>query len=145
ESHGPYHVTLGLMPLDDDSATSRYLLAAERRFPAEARIQYLLAWFDLRRGRNQAALERTRRVLRNDPDNTEVPPNLAEMAVMTEAPDAERLIEPLARQDPEAAGQMFPESLRSLYALTLHRRGDTRRATELWQASTAAAQRHIDA
>ena len=145
ESHGPYHVTLGLMPLDDDSATSRYLLAAERRFPAEPRIQYLLAWLDLRRGSNQAALERTRRVLRSDPDNTEVPPNLAEMAVVTAAPDAEHLIEPLARQDPEAIGQMFPESLRSFYALTLHRRGDTRRAAELWQASAAAARRHLDA
>jgi hypothetical protein len=65
--------------------------------------------------------------------------------VIAEAPDAERLIEPLARQDPEAAGQMFPESLRSLYALTLHRRGDSRRAAELWQASAAAAHRHIDA
>jgi tetratricopeptide (TPR) repeat protein len=145
ESHGPYHVTLGLMPLDDDSATSRYLLASERRFPAEPRIQYLLAWLDLRRGSNQAALERTRRVLREDPDNTEVPPNLAEMAVMAEAPDAERLIEPLARQDPEAVGQMFPESLRSLYALTLHRRGDTRRADELWQASAATARRRLGA
>ncbi len=145
ESHGPYHVTLGLMPLDDDSATSRYLLAAERRFPAEPRIQILLSWLDLRRGSNQAALERVRRVLRSDPDNTEVPPNLAELAVVVEAPDAERLIEPLARQDPEAIGQMFPESLRSLYALTLHRRGDTRRAAELWQASAAAAQRHLDA
>ena len=29
--------------------------------------------------------------------------------------------------------------------MTLHRRGDTRRATELWQASAAAAQRKLDA
>ncbi len=145
ESHGPYHVTLGLMPLDDDSATARYLLAAERRFPAEPRIQILLAWLDLRRGLDQAAFERARRMVRNDPDNTELPPNLAEMAVVAEAPDAERLIEPLARQDPEAVGQMFPESLRSLYALTLHRRGDTRRAAELWQASSATAQRRLGA
>ncbi len=144
QSHGPYHVALGLMPLDDDSAASRFLLAAERRFPAEPRIQVLLGWLDQRRGLNQAALERMRRMVRNDPDNTELPPNLAELAVVVDAPDAEQLIEPLARQDPEAAGQMFPESLRSLYALTLHRRGDTRRAAELWQASAAAAQRRID-
>ena len=45
--------------------------------------------------------------------NTEGPPNLAELAVVVAAPDAERLIEPLARQDPEAAGQIFPESLRN--------------------------------
>jgi hypothetical protein len=51
----------------------------------------------------------------------------------------------LARQDPEAAGQMFPESLRSFYALTLDRRTDTRRAAELWRASAAAAKRHLAA
>jgi TolB-like protein/tRNA A-37 threonylcarbamoyl transferase component Bud32 len=144
-SHAPYHVGLGLMPLDDDSASGRYLLAAERRFPAEPRIQFLLAWLDLRRGSNGAALERARRMVRNEPDDTEGPPNLAELAVVMAAPDAEQLIEPLARQDPEAAGQMFPESLRSLYALTLHRRGDTRRAAELWHASAAAAERRVDA
>ena len=145
DSHAPYHVTLGLMPLDDDSATGRYLLAAERRFPSELRIQGLLAWLDLRRGSDQAALDRARRMVRSDPDNTEGPPNLAELAVVAGASDAERLIEPLARQDPEAAGQMFPESLRSLYALTLHRRADTRGAAELWRASAVAAKRHLEA
>jgi hypothetical protein len=84
-------------------------------------------------------------MVRNEPDNTEGPPNLAEFAVVVAAPDAEQLIEPLARQDPEAAGQMFPESLRSLYALTLQRRGDIRRAAELWRASAAAAERRVAA
>src|SRR3954454_4341497 len=145
ESHGPYHVTLGLMPLDDDSATGRFLLAAERRFPTEPRIQALLAWLDLRRGSDQAALERARRMVRNAPDDTEGPPNLAELAVVVGDSDAASLIGPLARQDPEAAGQMFPESLRSLYALTLHRQGDTRRAAELWRHAAAAASRKLDA
>jgi hypothetical protein len=39
---------------------------------------------------------------------------------------------------------MFPESLRSLYALTLHRRGDVKRATELWGQSAAAARRMLE-
>jgi TolB-like protein/tetratricopeptide (TPR) repeat protein len=145
ESHGPYHVTLGLMPLDDDSATARFLLAAERRFPTELRIQALLAWLDLRRGSDQAALERARRMVRNAPDDTEGPPNLAELAVVVGDSDAASLIGPLARQDPEAAGQMFPESLRSLYALTLQRQGDTRRAAELWREAAAAAHRKVAA
>ena len=145
QPHAPYHVAIGLMPLDDDSATGRFLLAAERQFPTELRIQGLLAWLDLRRGSNRAALERARRMVRNAPDNTEGPPILAELAVVVGDTGAERLIEPLARQDPEAAGQMFPESLRSLYALTLQRQGDTRRAAELWRASAAAAHRRLDA
>ena len=69
---------------------------------------------------------------------------LAELAVVVGDADAARLIEPLARQDPEAAGQMFPESLRSLYALTLHRQGDTRRAAELWREAAAAARRSLE-
>jgi hypothetical protein len=105
----------------------------------------LLAWLDLRRGSSREALERARRMVRNAPDDTEAPPNLAELAVVTGDSGAERLIEPLARQDPEAAGQMFPESLRSFYALTLQRRGDTRRAAELWRDAAAAAQRKLDA
>jgi serine/threonine-protein kinase len=145
QTHAPYHVALGLMPLDDDSATGRFLLAAERQFPTELRVQGMLAWLDLRRGSNRAALERARRMVRNAPDDTEGPPILAELAVVVGDTGAARLIEPLARQDPEAAGQMFPESLRSLYALTLHRQGDTRRAAVLWQASAAAAHRRLDA
>ncbi len=118
---------------------------AERRFPTELRIQGLLSWLDLRRGSNAAALERARSMVRNAPDNTEGPPLLAELAVVGGDTGAARLIEPLARQDPEAAGQVFPESLRSLYALTLHRQGDTRRAAELWRASAGAAHRSLDA
>jgi TolB-like protein/tRNA A-37 threonylcarbamoyl transferase component Bud32 len=145
QSHAPYHVGLGLMPLDDDSATEHFLLAAERRFPTELRIQGMLAWLDLRRGSNRAAMERARRLVRNEPDDTEGPPILAELAVVVGDSDAGRLMEPLARQDPKAAGQMFPESLRSLYALTLYRQGDTRGAAELWRESGAAAQRSLDA
>jgi serine/threonine-protein kinase len=143
--HGPYHTALPLIQLDDDSATSRFLLEAERRMPSELRVQGMLAWLDLRRGSNRAAIERARRLVRNEPDNTEGPPILAELAVVVGDTDAERLIEPLARQDPGAAGQMFPESLRSLYALTLHRRGETRRAAGLWQESAAAARRSLEA
>jgi eukaryotic-like serine/threonine-protein kinase len=142
--HAPYHVSLPLIQLDDDSATARFLLDAERRMPTEPRVQGMLAWLDLRRGSNRAALERARRMVRNEPDNTENPPILAELAVVVGDSDAGRLIEPLARQDPTAAGQTFPESLRSLYALTLHQR-DARRAAELWQESATAAQRSLKA
>jgi len=143
--HVPYHIGLPLIALDDDSATARFLLNSERRLPTEPRIQGMLAWLDLRRGANQAALERARRMVRNEPDNTEGPPILAELAVVTSAPDAEQLIAPLAAQDPEAAGQTFPESLRSLYALTLHRRGDEKQAAELWRQSADAANRSLKA
>ncbi|MEP6571083.1 MAG: protein kinase [Gemmatimonadota bacterium] len=141
--HGPYHVGLPLIALGDDSASARFLLSAEQRMPTELRVQGLLAWLDMRRGNTQISLERSRRLVRNEPDNTEGPPILAELAVVSSAPDAEALIAPLATKDPEAAGQYFTASLRSLYALTLHRRGDDKLATELWRQSTDAAQRSV--
>ena len=144
-THGPYHLGLPLIALDDDSASARFLLAAERRMPTELRVQGLLALLDLRRGRNQASLERARRLVQDHPDDTEGLPILAELAVVTATPDAEALMAPLATKDPEAAAQYFPESLRALYALTLHRRGDDKRATELWRQAAAAAQRSVTA
>ncbi|MEO8226329.1 MAG: protein kinase [Gemmatimonadota bacterium] len=143
--HTPYHEGLSLLPLADDSATARFLLAAERRHPTELRVQGLLAWLELRQGRNAAALERARRLVRNEPDNTEGLPILAELAVVTGAPDAEQLIRPLVAQDSTTPAQMFPESLRSLLALTLHRRGDVKTSAELWRQSAAAATRSLDA
>ena len=143
--HGPYHVGLPLLSLGDDSASARYLLGAERRFPGELRVQGLLAALDLRRGAGPAALERARKLVANDPDDTEGAPILAETAVVLAAPDAEALIAPLATRDPDAPAQMFPESLRSLYAMTLHRRGDEGRARKLWRESADAARRSHEA
>ena len=143
--HTPYHMGLALLPLADDSATARFLLAAEQRRPTELRVQGLLAWLELRQGQNAAALARARRLVRNEPDNTEGLPILAELAVVTGAPDAEQLIQPLVAQDSTTPAQMFPESLRSLLALTVHRRGGQRAATELWRQAAAAATRNIDA
>ena len=80
--HAPYHVALGLMPLDDDSATARYPArggaAASRPSPGSRAAR--LAGPEARA--DQAALERARRLVRNDPDDTEGPPILAELAVV---------------------------------------------------------------
>ncbi len=134
--HVPYHVGVALLLLGDDSVTSRYLLAAEQRMPTEPRVQALLAWLDLRRGDTTAALDRLRRVARNNPDDTEVERNLAEGAAVAGASDAEALLKPIVEADPNGPSQYSAASLRSLYALMLFRRGDTTRARALWNEST---------
>ncbi|MEO7475342.1 MAG: hypothetical protein ABIY46_08390, partial [Gemmatimonadales bacterium] len=115
----------------------------ERRLPTELRIQGLLVWLEMRQGQDRAATARATRLVRDNPDNTEGPPIRAELAVALQDADAEALIEPLARQNPEASGQMFPESLRAMYALTLQRRGNARDAAALWSDAEAAAQRKL--
>jgi tetratricopeptide (TPR) repeat protein len=145
QPHGPYHTGLPLLALSDDSATARFLLAAEQKGQKQPRTQGLLVWLDLRRGRNAAATERAKRLMLNEPDNTEVPPIRAEVAVFTNDPDAGALIDSLARQDPEATGQMFPVTLRSMYALTLKRQGKEKEAAALWAESSRAAERGLAA
>ena len=93
--HAPYHVGLPLIALGDDSATARYLHAAERKRPAELRVQGLLAWLEMRRGAPAAALARARRMVADNPDNTEGRPILAELAFLAGAPEAEQLLKPL--------------------------------------------------
>jgi serine/threonine-protein kinase len=143
--HVPYHVGLALLFLGDDSVTTRYLLAAERRLPLEPRIQGLLAWFELRRGDTAASLGRLRRAVRDHPDDTELPPLLAEAAAMTQAADAEALLKPQVERDPASPSQYSPANLRALYAMTLARRGDSARARRLWAEGIAAAEREIKA
>ena len=143
--HAPYHIGLPLIQLDDDSATARFLLAAEGRRPTELRVQGLLAWLALRRGQPAAALDRARRLVRIEPDNTEGPPFLAEIAALTGAPDAAELLKPLVARDPTTPSQYSPAGLRSLYALALHRRGDERAAAALWRQSADAARRSLAA
>ncbi|HXW97875.1 MAG TPA: tetratricopeptide repeat protein, partial [Gemmatimonadales bacterium] len=141
--HAPYHVSLPLIQLNDDSATARYLLAAERRRPTELRVQGLLAWLEYRRGQSAAALARARRLVAQNPEDTEGPPILAELACLTGAPDAERLPKPLVDADPSTPSQYSAAGLRAMYALELHRRGDDSTAHRLWAQSAAAAEAQL--
>ena len=143
--HAPYHVGLPLIALGDDSATARYLHAAERKRPTELRVQGLLAWLEMRRGEPTKALERARRVVANNPDDTEGRPILAELAFLAGAPDAEQLLEPLVEADPTTPSQYDAAGLRSMYALTLQQHGHGREAAELWGKSAAAARQQLAA
>ncbi len=141
--HGPYHVALPLIQLNDDSVSTRYLLAAERRMPAELRNQGLLAWLEYRKGQPAAALARARRMVEEHPGSTEGLPILAELAFLAGAPDAERLLKPLVDADPLTPSQYSPVGLRSMYALELRRRGDDAAARRLWAQSAAAAEAQL--
>jgi hypothetical protein len=127
----------------DDSATERYLKHGLEKFPNQSRIVGLLVWLDLRRGEYQQATERAKALVRDNPDNTEMPPIRAETAVAVNDTGALALIAPLARQAPTAQGQMFTESLRSMYALELQRSGKVSDARALWAESAAAAERAL--
>jgi TolB-like protein len=103
-----YHVGVPLLVLDDEAA-GRWLLAAERRFPAAdatggQRLQILLAALDLGRGRATAALERMRAAVAAEPGSDEGQLTLTEMAVFAGAKDAPAQVDRALAVGPEARG-----------------------------------------
>ena len=135
-----HHMAIPLLRLPRDSITERVLLDGERQWPDAVRLQIQLAWLDVLRGRQAAALERMRRAMKGEPDNDEGRAHLAELAAITRAPDAESLLLPLMRSQPGARPTIWtgPESFRALVALVLYRKGERVRANALWDAAAAA-------
>jgi hypothetical protein len=87
-------------------------------------------------------MDRMRRVVMRTPDDEEAQSFLAELAVLTRASDAGTLLEPIARAGPDERAQILPETMRTLYAWTLARRGDRAKADSLWNVALTAARQH---
>ena len=85
---GAYHQGVALVLLDDDARSERFLTAAAARSPNEDRLQILLAFLDLRRGRPQAAVDRIRATVEKRPGNIEGLLTRAEIETFAGAPDA---------------------------------------------------------
>ena len=126
-----YHVGQHLVWLDADSRAERFLSAAALRFPAALRLQILLSYLDLRRGRAEAALERIRRTVDTAPTNVEALLTRLEVAAITGSPDARRFAEPLLAESADAPTEMIWHSVKLLYAYQLHKEGQKARASEL--------------
>jgi tetratricopeptide (TPR) repeat protein len=131
QSTAYYHVGQHLVWLDDDSRAERFLLAAALRFPAALRLQYLLSYLDLRRGRADAALDRARRTVATAPTSIEALLTRLEVAAIMGSPDVRRFAEPLLAESADAPTGVIWHSVRLLYACQLHKEGDKVRASEL--------------
>jgi hypothetical protein len=68
---------------------------------------------------------------------------LAELAVVMHAPDAETLLEPLAKEGPDARPIFLYETFRTLYAWTLAQRGERARADSMWDVALAQDRRDL--
>jgi serine/threonine-protein kinase len=140
-----HHMAIPLLRLPRDSTTEQVLLDGQRQWPSAVRLQIQLAWLDVLRGREAAALERMRRAMKVEPDHDEGRAHLAELAAITGAPDAERLLLPLVKAQPGARPTIWtlPESFRALLGLVLHRRGERAQANQLWDDAAALDIREI--
>ncbi len=137
-----YHVAVPLLMLADVGAAERWLRAGEERFPRAARIQYMLADVEFMSGNEQAGDARVRKALAANPTNPELQATVAAYAFLLNAPDAEARVEELFKQSPESRF-LLPETVRTLHAYQLMKRGDTSRATALLDQALASAHKEI--
>lgn len=133
------HVAYALYYLAADAPADRILTATEREYPTSVRLQVLLANSEVIQNRNSAAMERMRRVVARSPQNAEGQGFMAQLAVLTHAPDAEALLKPLAGEAPDNRADCLPETYWTLYAWTLHQRGERDRADAMWSTALATA------
>ena len=138
-----YHVGQHLVWLDDDSRAERFLSAAALRFPTALRLQILLSFLDLRRGRAEAALERIRRTVDSAPTDVEALLTRLEVAALSGSADTQRFAEPLLAESADAPTQMIWHSVKLLYAYELHKQGHKARASELMDQVRAASEAAI--
>jgi eukaryotic-like serine/threonine-protein kinase len=138
-----YHVSVPLVRLGDDLASERFLVRATRRFPDNVRLESWLSMLDLQRGRDTSAMERARRMVARNSENQEGVAYLAELAVVTRAPDAERLVKPLAEAAPDTRPLFLYETFRTLYAWTLAERGERAQADSMWDVALAQSRKDL--
>jgi TolB-like protein len=128
-----YHYTVGLqlLYLDDDAVTERFLTAAAARFPTYARMKFILAHLDFRRGRPEAAMDRVRRAVEANPKNLEVLMARAELAALTGAADARLCIDAVLPDGADAPSSLLSHRMQLFQAYVLQAAGEKARAAAM--------------
>ena len=140
---GGYHLGAALVQLDDDARSERFLTAAAARSPSESRLQMLLAFLDLRRGRPQAAIDRIRAAAEKTPDNIEVLLPRAEIGTFAGAPDAPDHVASLFERAAEGLFHTAPYPVKLAHAYHLHRRGAAAGARKIMEEILATNRRAV--
>jgi tetratricopeptide (TPR) repeat protein len=140
-----YHVEGPLARIGTDSVNERYFKSALDQFPDNVRLELMVARLDILRGRDSSAMTRARQVLERNPKNQEARYFVAELATITDSPDAMTFIEPLVREAPDGRGDFLAESYRAQLGRLLAKHGDRTRADSLWTASAALARQQLSA
>ncbi len=138
-----FHVAAALANIGAYEEAKRFISRAETKFPEMPRLAFVRAGIEVMQGRDSVGMEVLRLTVAHDPDDQEAASALAEMSVLTRAPDAESLLRPIATAAPEMGGNLVAESFRTLYAWALWRRGDRQRAEMLLHLSLGAATKRM--
>ncbi len=140
---GGYHLGAALLLLDDDARTERFLTAAAARSPNEDRLQILLAFLDLRRGRPQAAVDRIRATVERRPGSIEGLITRAEIETFAGTPDAPGHVASLVERAADGLFHNAPYPAKLAHAYHLHRRGASADARKITDQVLAANRRAL--
>ena len=140
---GSYHLGVALVQLDDDARSERFLTAAAARSPNEDRLQILLAFLDLRRGRPQAAVDRIRATVEKRPGNIEGLLTRAEIETFAGAPDAPGHVASLVERAADGLFHTAPYPVKLAHAYHLHRRGASADARKIMDQILATNRRAL--
>jgi TolB-like protein len=97
---GFYHLVLPLLFIRADAESRILLEEAERRDPANARVQMMLGVLEVFEGRGDKARVRSKAIAEREPKNMEMSHHRADIAYVTDDPDLEALLAPLVEQSP---------------------------------------------
>jgi len=140
---GGYHLGVALVQLDDDTRSERFLTAAAARSPSDSRLQILLAFLDLRRGRPQSAIDRIRAAAEKTPNNIEVLLTRAEIGTFAGAPDAPDHVASLFERAAEGLFHTAPYPVKLAHAYHLQRRGVSAGARQIMDQLLATNRRAL--
>jgi TolB-like protein len=141
---GFYHLIMPILTLRADAESRILLEEAERRAPAEARVQMMLGMLELYEGSGDKALSRSKAIAEREPKNTEMSFHRADIAYVTDSPDLESLLAPLAERSP--TNRLWTaESVRLRYAYALQKRGESARSKALATEAERYARERIAA
>ena len=138
-----YHVAIPLLNLADAPVAQRFLLEAEKRFPAAPRIQYLLSWNEFAAGDDESALARIRRTFVGHQDNGEVHAIAAALTFCAGTDDAAGHVASLFEKSPGARTYLLGATVRAMHAYMLLKASDTTNGTALMDEALAAAHKEL--
>jgi serine/threonine protein kinase/Flp pilus assembly protein TadD len=141
-----YHVSVPLVSLRDDELSEAWLRQGEQRFPAEPRIQIMLAAVELVQGRDAEALARARRAVQSSPTNEEPKHVLLDLAFLLRPKDVMPIVRAGFETAPDVPSDWLAhETMRTRYAILLKEGGQGVEATRLADEAAATARRQLDA
>jgi len=145
DGNARYHVGVPLVSLRADDVTERWLLAADRRFPDDPRIQIELGALEFLRGRGADGVARLRAASAKSAGDVGLGAMHADLAWLMQTPDLEEVTADFFARSPDATPGIWwvASTPRARYASVLQRNHESARAGALVREAERVAEKAL--